>query len=341
MSRLQAGLEFFALSELNDRPNVMVDGAPVESTVLTLSHWPGSPTPPALKQDLSTGIVFAWLRAGARWAGRRRLRAEQTVVTTDHFDQDGLAGVYALTDPAAALASEDRLMALAEAGDFARGHDPTALRASFALSRLAESWIGPAPNPALDGGLHRTGLERLPALLAGSKQWRTDWEEEEEFLTDSQAALDAGAVVIDERPDLDLAVVRAGGVNWRPASQLGRRRAAAVHPVAVHNRSARSRVLVLSPPRFEWYFRYETWVELASPAWAPRLDLSAVAADLSAAEPGPGRWSFNGVRATIARLVPEPGTHPGTPGNEPGTSQLAPDRVEAMVTAALGAALET
>jgi len=338
------GMTFSALGELSDRPNVMVDGAPVESTVLTLSHWPGSPTPPPFKRDLSAGIVFAWLRAGAPLPARRSgpgKPAGLPVVTTDHFDQDGLVGVYTLTDPEVALAAEDRLMALAEAGDFARGHDRVALRASFALSALAESWTAPGAaragsppaavrtNPALDGALHRAGLDRLPALLAGSEQWRADWEEEDEFLTASRAALEAGSVTIDDYPELDLAVVRAPDAQWRPASQLGRRRPAAVHPVAVHNRTARSRVLVLSPPRYELYFRYETWVDLASPAWSPRLDLSAAAADLSAAEPRALRWSFNGVRATIARLTPDHGH-----------SQLAPDVVETVVTAALRAGLE-
>ena len=308
----------------------MVDGAPVDSTVLTLSHWPGSPTPSGLEHDLSAGIVFAWLRAGAHFPARGRARrTEPIVATTDHFDQDGLVGVFALTDPAAALAAEDRLMAVAEAGDFARGHDRTALRASFALSALAESWSAPSSaNPALDGALHRAGLNRLPGLLVAPEQWRADWEEEDEFLAASEAALDAGSVTIDERADLDLAVVSAPGATWRPASQLGRRRPAPVHPVAVHNRSARSRVLVSSPPRYEMYFRYETWVRLASPRWSPRLDLSTAAAELSAAEPGSVRWSFNGVRATIARLGPDPGP-----------SDLAPDVVEAIVTAALG--LET
>ncbi|HUZ43251.1 MAG TPA: DUF6687 family protein [Acidimicrobiales bacterium] len=330
---LPLGLAFFALGELDGRPNVMVDGAPLDSTVLTLSHWPGSPTPSGLEHDLSAGIVFAWLRSGAQLPlppGRRAHPIEPIVATTDHFDQDGLVGVYALTDPAAALASEDRLMAVAEAGDFARGQDRAALRACFALSALSESWPAGSANPALDGALHRAGLDRLPGLLAAPEQWKADWEEEDEFLDASEAALDAGSVTIDECADLDLAVVRAPAATWRPASQLGRRRPAAVHPVSVHNRSARSRVLVLSQPRYEMYFRYETWVSLASPRWSPRLDLNTAAAALSAAEPGSVRWSFNGIRATIARLMPNPGP-----------SDLAPDVVEALVTAALGAGLET
>jgi len=95
----------------------------------------------------------------------------------------------------------------------------------------------------------------------------------------------------------------------------------------VHNRTGRSRVLVLSPPRYELYFRYETWVALASPAWPARRDLSGAAARLSELEPGSVRWSFNGVGATIARLVPV--------GDE--VSDLAPGAVEDVVSAALAA----
>ncbi len=62
--------------------------------MLTLSHWPRTATPRGLARDLSAEIAFAALDRGARWRGAR-------AVSNDHFDTDGLAGLFALADPEA------------------------------------------------------------------------------------------------------------------------------------------------------------------------------------------------------------------------------------------------
>ncbi len=58
MSRLPLSLPYAAYEELGERPHVMVDGAARPGSVLTLSHWPQSPTPSTLARDLSTEIVL-------------------------------------------------------------------------------------------------------------------------------------------------------------------------------------------------------------------------------------------------------------------------------------------
>ena len=310
------GIPFLALAEVGGRPNVMADGAALESTVLTLSHWPASPAPDELRHDLSAGMAFRYLRS------RRRPAAE--VVTTDHFDQDGLVTVAVVSDPAAALAHETALMAVAEAGDFVRGTARPAARASFSLGALAESFAGADPNPALSGELHREALRLLPELVGRPDAHRALWEEEDAFLSASEAAVAAGRVTLSEVPALDLVVVEvAGPVAGGRATQFSHRRPAAVHPMSVHNRSACTRVLVLAPPAYELYFRYETWVRLASRRPPPRVDLAELAAELTAAEPDAGAWKFTGAAATVARLTPE------------GVSGLAPDRVRSLAERAL------
>ena len=77
-------------------PNVVVDGSPNADTVLTLSHWPGSPTPPELRDDLSAQIAFRALSEPERFAGVE-------AVTNNHFDQDGIVSAFALLWPALAL----------------------------------------------------------------------------------------------------------------------------------------------------------------------------------------------------------------------------------------------
>ena len=50
-----------AYGELRDVPHVVVDGSAQPGTVLVLSHWPGMPTPDALRADLSAEIAFNYL----------------------------------------------------------------------------------------------------------------------------------------------------------------------------------------------------------------------------------------------------------------------------------------
>ncbi|MGH9299811.1 MAG: DUF6687 family protein, partial [Acidimicrobiales bacterium] len=67
------GLAYAPYESLDDRPHVMVDGAARASSILTLSHWPQSPTPKLLARDLSVEIVLQFLafRHGQKSAGRR------------------------------------------------------------------------------------------------------------------------------------------------------------------------------------------------------------------------------------------------------------------------------
>lgn len=308
------------MDEVGDRPNVMADGAALSSTVLTLSHWPGSSTPATLRHDLSAGMAFRYLRSRRRWP-------EAGAVTSDHFDQDGLVTVAALTAPEAALEEEDALLAVAEAGDFVRGGDRRAARVSFALASLAERWDRTGDrNPAMGGGLHREALALLPDLLARPDRYADMWKEEDDFLGASEDAVGSGAVGLSDVPEVDLVVVSVPGAGPGPgaAAQFSLRRTAPVHPMAVHNRSDRTRVLVEAPPYYELYFRYETWVQLVSRRAPARVDLTDLAGELTALEPAGRRWTFTGAGATVARLGPADGA-----------SDLSPGAVRRLVTDAL------
>src|SRR5215831_3044469 len=104
-------MEYVPYDKLGDRPNVIVDGAANANTEITLSHWPNNGTPQSLKDDLSTQIVFHYLDRPEVWA-----RAE--VVSNNHFDQDGLAGIYSLLNPSLAQKQRDLIIDIAAAGDF-------------------------------------------------------------------------------------------------------------------------------------------------------------------------------------------------------------------------------
>ncbi|HNG76210.1 MAG TPA: hypothetical protein PLY72_17190, partial [Candidatus Obscuribacter sp.] len=92
-----------------NEPHVVVDGSATPSTVLTLSHWPGSASPEAFRADLSASMAFKALHELE--AGRFELPSE--VITNNHYDEDGLVSVFALVHPQEALAMEAMLLDIA------------------------------------------------------------------------------------------------------------------------------------------------------------------------------------------------------------------------------------
>ena len=96
-------------------PNIVIDGTPNDNTVLPLSHWPRSGTPWKLKADTSVEVVFNYLDSPPD-------HVAVAPVTNDHFDEDGLIGLWCMIHPVAALERRSRhpiARALAEddAGD--------------------------------------------------------------------------------------------------------------------------------------------------------------------------------------------------------------------------------
>src|SRR5262245_25487776 len=134
-------LEYVPAHRLHDRPHVVVDGSPIGSTTLTLTHWPGFPSPPGLEADLSAQMAFRYLRAP------RSLHGDATAVTNNHFDQDGLVSVLALSQPDAALEREELLVDLASAGDFGTFTDRTAARASMVVFAWGDTVRSPFDLP--------------------------------------------------------------------------------------------------------------------------------------------------------------------------------------------------
>src|SRR6476619_3157144 len=104
-----SAMRFVPYPELGDTPNVIIDGSGVPSTVLTLSHWPGSSVPEALAADLSAEIAVKYLE-------HPELHVAVDAVSNNHLDEDGLMGVLALIDPELALAHRDLVVDVARAG---------------------------------------------------------------------------------------------------------------------------------------------------------------------------------------------------------------------------------
>ncbi len=273
-------MRYRAYAALKDTPHVVVDGSAQTGTVLTLSHWPGAMTPEVLRADLSSEIAFNYL-------DHPELHVDAASVTNNHFDQDGLVAVFALTDPDAALARRDRLIDIARAGDFSRFHERDAARAAIASANLGA---------AANGDPYDIVLPQLVALADDVAQFEEYWTAEDEHITATELAIQAGDISIVEHTELDLAIVRVPAA-W--ATQTVHRftttDAAAAHPYAVHNATERFAVLTLGSGPPELRYRYETWVHYVSRRPRPRVDLTDLATALMARESGTGRWIFDGV----------------------------------------------
>jgi hypothetical protein len=327
MTRMPLCLPYASCEEVGDRPHVMVDGAARPGSVLTLSHWPQSPTPPALARDLSAEIVLDLQRCsqglgpGTPPPGRPEQsdpvmtavvsasRAE--AVTSDHFDEDGLVALFGLVDPEAAIAAGETLVGVASCGDFGVVRSDVSARVCFAIGPLATAEAG-AHGPTAPGGrspstsdMYSAVLPRLPELLAHPERFRRCWAEQWETFTAARAAIEQGAVTIEEYPEVDLAIFRGpDGLPNGAAPSAGER---PLHRAAVHSATSASRILAFIGERCELYFRYESWVRLVSRKVPLRPHLGPLALELSEAEPSGGRWEENGPGALVAWARPAGG----------------------------------
>jgi hypothetical protein len=274
---------FVPYQDLDGRPSVIVDGSTAPGTVLTLSRWPKSPCPAGLEADLSAQMAFMYL-------SDLKKHGEAEAVSNNHFDQDGLVSVFALTDPDVVLARRDELIDVARAGDFACYSSRNAARVSMVLSVLADperSPLGPGNGNYAEwsAGLYTELLDRLTEICDNVGNYSDLWADEDKTLSESEEVIRSGRVEIEEDPILDLAIVRvpegspaAGGHlfagNWRKG----------LHPMAIHNAIESFRVIVITGDRYELYHRYETWVQYRSRKPLLRVDLAPLAEELNSLE---------------------------------------------------------
>lgn len=297
-------MKFVPYHQLDGRPSVILDGSPAPGTVLTVTHWPGYPPPAGVAADLSAQMAF-------RLLDRPDLvPAEAEAASNNHFDQDGLVSIYALVAPDDAVQRRTFLEDVAFAGDFALARDRDAARVSMALAALAAPTGGDGDGDGLpDDYAERTGvlyedmLGRLPELCDHIGRHRDLWADEDATLAASDAAFEDGRATIDERPDLDLAVVTvapdapsAGGHRFSHQWISG------LHPMAVNTRTDRITLVRIQGRRYDVELRYEGWVQMRSRHVRPRRDLAPLAARLQDEETGDAVWSATPVGDLTPRL---------------------------------------
>jgi hypothetical protein len=327
-----ATFEYVPYHLLDGRPNVIVDGSATDGTVLTLSHWPNSPCPPGLGRDLSAEMAFAYLE-------HLDLHAGATAVSNNHFDQDGLVSLFALTQPEVASARRELLIDLARAGDFATYSRRESARASMVISAFADparSPLGPAPDDYSQWTslLYQELLPRVTEICERVEGYRDMWDDEDATLDASEEAIASSRVHIEEDPILDLAVVRvptdapnAGGHLFAGDWRMG------LHPMAINNATGKFTLLVLTGSRYALYYRYESWVQYRSSRPRARVDLTPLVGELNSEETSAGTWAASKVSAISPQLCLR-----GDADGSESESGIAPERFVEMAKAHLATA---
>lgn len=282
-----------------------------------MTHWPGYPPPAGIEDDLSAQMAFRLLERPDLVPG------EAEAVSNNHFDQDGLVSIYALVAPDDAVQRRTFLEDVACAGDFALCRDRDAARVSMVLSALADDDDLPADYAERTGVLYEDALGRLPELCDHVARHRDVWGDEDATLAASDAAFEDGRAVIEERPDIDLAVVTvAEDTPEAGGHRFSHERISGLHPMAVNSRTERVTLARLRGRRYDVELRYEGWVQLQSRPVRPRRDLAPLAARLQDEETGDAVWLATPVGGLLPRL------HLGD-GQE---SSIAPDRFVELLT---------
>ena len=299
-------MRYVPYGQINSSPNIIVDGAACAGTLLTLSHWPKSGTPVDLKRDSSAEIALAYLDSP-------RFHVNAEIVSNNHFDEDGLVGIYTLLDPATAQKQREFLIDVASAGDFGVYRQRDAARVSFAISACADQAMSPFPKnifelpyTELAGQIYQRLLEVFPRLLTNLNDYKHLWEEEDARLVDSEGLFERGEIAIEEELALDLAIIRIPlNLPAGPVHRFTQSRMAECHPFAINSHTRCSRLLVIEGQRLEFQYRYESWVQFVSRRPLARVDLGGFVNELNQAETSGGRWVFEGVDKITPRLYLE------------------------------------
>jgi len=286
-------MDYVPYEEIGTRKNLIVDGSPHPHSGLVLSHWKGSGTSPSLMRDTSAEIVLDYLK-------QQTFPSDVTCVSNDHFDEDGLIGIFSVLNPTFALMHRDLLVDVAEAGDFAKFKDRKAARIAFAISSMVQKNGGfipvevfNQPYPQLAAELYRRMLSVLPDLVKDINKFEKFWADEDQFLSQSEDLFKDQIIQIEEIHDLDLAIVHLPNhVESRGFHRFTQKRTEPIHEMSVHNRTRKLRVLYRQGQNFWFKFRYETWVQLREPHNMLRVNLGPLADLLNTIE-GESIWTYS------------------------------------------------
>lgn len=282
---------FAPFAQLRQQPTIVVDSVGL-GAVLTLAHWRGAATPPALRDDTSAGSALRALHQPTTPG------LEALAVTANHFDIDGFIGVWSLLNQGLALQHEELLRMVAVLGDF-REIDLAHPLANNALKlvcwlnaeekvRFYEPFGAPARRRREDEASAEKFdwfLPHFAAVLENPAIGRAAWQPEYDRVQQAAAISQSNQTTRQDYPEIGLAVLRTPA----PLPYY-----ALFGPTAGCD-------IVLSQyegNRYELEYKYTTWIDLASRPTLPRLPLAPLAARLNTLETSGQTWAADGVTDT-------------------------------------------
>ncbi|MDH3978827.1 MAG: hypothetical protein OEU86_09935 [Gammaproteobacteria bacterium] len=296
-------IQYIPYKKVGSRPNAIVDGPPLASTILTLSHWPNNQTPDTLQRDTSTATVFAY-------HDKPEFHQAVDIVSNNHFDQDGLFSMFALCFPDSAMPYRDLLEAAALVGDFGMVGSDDAARLSFIIEAYGDPHTSPLPADTFAGcedrqtaEAYQSMLPLMPGFLKDIGRYESCWREQMAHLDFSREQIASGSVVIEEHPEHDLAIVRIP--DELPEHTVHRyisSEQAAIHPFAINTVTPCSRILRMYRGGYDFHYRYESWLRFLSRRPLLRVALEGLASQFNDIEEAPGTWRADDVNEVIPRL---------------------------------------
>ncbi len=270
---------------LSGVPHVRLGPAPAGAPqpALHLGNEPGIRLPPHLRADTTTEIVLRLLRS----ADATQLQ-QVAAVTSAGFQAGHLLAMWALCEPAAALARADRLTAVAHAVEFGvRRSSEAAQVACFLRSYPDEAGVHD------DAELYRALLPQIGPLLDRPRDFDLYWVGEYSDVIQSDSLLGSGAVQTEVYDEIDLTVMHT------PLR---------LHDITRYSATPTFRLLtVRSENTYLLEYRRESWVQYQSRRPAPRVDLAPLAQRLNLFERAPGRWRADPVTLPVPRLYLDAG----------------------------------
>jgi hypothetical protein len=255
--------------------------------MLTLSHWPNSPTPRAFVADLSTESAFRYIES--------RHRDAADAVTCDHPDIDGLCSLYALVDPIGAYSRKADVIALARAGDFGVVNSRRVAMMAFVLGALLDPSRSPYAGETAPRGnewtahCYREALKEIAQVIDHVEDYEELSENELARYDASLRSVAEGRCTIETDPTANLIIVRASGGLDGAGNDEGRV-VMPVHPFVIHSAHDYPRVFVSHDGGCFYYDRYESWVRVVTRDVPKRRDLTRCAEELARLDPD-AQWS--------------------------------------------------
>jgi hypothetical protein len=280
----------FYNERLRDVPKISVDGT--VDNAIHFSHWNGNRTDSSVKADTSTEIALNVVASPER----ERLTQGVELVTNNHFDADGVLSVWTMLAGEKALELREKLISVAEAGDFSEFPSEEAVKSSIVIQGSDYAIVDGVASPLArerNGGrpideerAYQLVLPEVAKVVADVNGFEHLWRDEWERISETLDSFASGRSSVAEHPVSGLSVITldpglAGVGRFKPAEY--------VNPYTAIAHNARgSLFLIALPLGNKWAYRidypYYSWAQTVKRPPIERHELSNLAVRLNEIE---------------------------------------------------------